>query len=213
MTALFGVFGASGFAREVMPLLRARLDLATERAVFVDREAGAPVNGHEVLDEEKFHAHDGPRRFVVAIAEANLRRRITTAAEAAGAKPCEVRAASAEVYDDVQIGPGAILCGHTTITSNVRIGAGFQLNIYAYVAHDCVIGNYVTFAPQVACNGNVIVEDGAYIGTGAVLRQGRPDAPLVIGAGAIVGMGAVVTKNVPAGATVFGNPAKPFSRS
>lgn len=213
MTALIGVFGASGFAREVMPLVRAHLDPATERGVFVDREAGAAVNGHEVMDEAAFHAWDGPRRFVVAIAEADLRHRITTEAEAMGAILLAARSGSAEVMDDVEIGPGSILCGHTTITSNVRIGAGFHLNIYSYVAHDCVIGDYVTFAPQVACNGNVVVEDGAYIGTGAVLRQGRPDAPLVIGAGSVVGMGAVVTKDVLPGTTVVGNPARLFSKA
>jgi acetyltransferase-like isoleucine patch superfamily enzyme len=52
------------------------------------------------------------------------------------------------------------------------------------------------------------VEDHAYIGTGAILRQGQPGAPLVVGRGAVVGMGAVVTKNVAPGKTVVGNPAR-----
>ena len=58
------------------------------------------------------------------------------------------------------------------------------------------------------CNGNIVIEDFAYIGSGAVIRQGKPGAPLVIGRGATVGMGAVVTRNVPAGAIVVGNPAR-----
>ena len=87
------------------------------------------------------------------------------------------------------------------------------MNIYAYIAHDCVIGDYVTFAPNVHCNGNVHVHDHAYIGTGAIIKQGTTSKPLVIGEGAVVGMGAVVTKDVPPFTTVIGNPAKPYIKN
>ena len=110
--------------------------------------------------------------------------------------------------DEAEIGEGAALSPFVTITSNIKIGKCFHANLYSYVEHDCVIGDYLTFAPGVKCNGNVHIEDHAYIGTGAVIKQGTPDKPLIIGKGAVVGMGAVVTKSVPAGVTVVGNPAR-----
>lgn len=94
------------------------------------------------------------------------------------------------------------------VTASARIGRQFQCNIYSYVAHDCMIGDFVTFAPKVCCNGNVHIGDFAYVGTGAVIKQGVPGKPLRIGAGAVIGMGAVVTKDVPEGAVVIGNPAR-----
>lgn len=75
-----------------------------------------------------------------------------------------------------------------------------------------MVGGFVTFAPRVHCNGNVVIEDHAYIGTGAILKQGQPGKPLVIGRGAVLGMGAVVTKSVAPGATVVGNPARLMER-
>ncbi|MCD4661777.1 MAG: hypothetical protein K8S26_17700 [Agrobacterium sp.] len=98
------------------------------------------------------------------------------------------------------------------MTTNTVIGSFFYANSFCYVAHDCKIGDFVTFAAGVRCNGNVWIGNGAYIGAGAVIRDGSPSNPLTIGDGAIVGMGAVVTKSVPAFETVVGNPARPISK-
>ena len=148
------------------------------------------------------------RHAVLAIANSAVRERIAARCQADGMRPWTVRAANTVVLDEVELGEGAILCPFVTLTANIRIGRQFHANIYSYVEHDCRIGDFVTFAPKVCCNGNVTIEDHAYIGTGAVIKQGRPGQPLVIGRGAVVGMGAVVTRDVPAGATVVGNPAK-----
>jgi sugar O-acyltransferase (sialic acid O-acetyltransferase NeuD family) len=169
------------------------------------------VNGHRVLSYAEFMTQGAPSRFVaVAIADGRIRARIHDRLAADGIQPLSVVSASATILDGNTIGDGAILCGYTHITSNATIGRSFHANIYAYVAHDCVIGDFVTLAPGAKINGNVIVRDYAYIGTGAMIRQGRPGEPLVIGEGAIVGMGAVVTRSVPPGLTVAGNPARPL---
>lgn len=123
-----------------------------------------------------------------------------------------VTAPTARRLDEVETGAGAIFCDFSMITSNVVIGRHFHANIYSYVAHDCVIGDYVTLAPGAKVNGNVHVKDLAYVGTGAIIKQGRPDEPVVIGEGAVVGMGAVVTKSVPPGAVVV-EPRPPIGTS
>lgn len=111
--------------------------------------------------------------------------------------------------DDVKIGPGALLSPFVTVGSNSQIGEGFHANLYSYVEHDCIVGDFVTFGPGAKCNGNVIVEDHAHIGAGAILKQGSPGQPLVIGRGAAVGMGAIVTRSVAPHTLVVGNPARP----
>lgn len=193
-----------------MPLLRAQLAGIEADAVFVDdRLAGSSVNGHEVLSFEAYAAHSDPDRAVaIAVADPAVRRRLAMQCEKAGLRSFSIRAASVVEMDDVSIGVGALLSPGVIITSNVRIGRHFHGNLNSYVEHDCVIGDFVTFAPGVHCNGNVHIGDGAYIGTGAMIRQGTADRPMTIGAGAVVGMGAVVTRDVAPGTTVVGNPAR-----
>lgn len=215
MKALVGIFGASGFAREVLPILRQHLGRTEQdefEIVFVDRLAAESVNGIAVIAEADFLSRSGDRSFVLAIADSHLRQKLHERATQSGAKPFTVRADRAETFDAVQIGDGAVLCSGSIITSNIRIGQGLHLNLNSYIAHDCVIGDWVTFGPNVACNGNVVIEDHVYLGTGALIRQGTPDKPLVIGAGAVIGMGAVVTKDVAPGVTVVGNPARPLEQ-
>jgi len=216
---LYGVYGASGFGREVMPLAREWLrkqGIAVDRLVFIDDgvETVELINGHRVLSYAAFLTENASERYVnIAIANSHIREKIETRLRADHVLDWSIHADNCVIMDAVQIGCGSILSPFVTLTSNIRIGKYFHANIYSYIAHDCVIGDFVTFAPSVRCNGNIVIEDHAYIGTGAVLKQGTPDKPLVIGRGAVVGMGAVVTKNVAAGETVVGNPAKPLVRS
>lgn len=211
--AMFAVLGASGCGRGVLPLVRQHLQLVEKQPwelVFVDdNPPAAALNGHRVMTYAQWLAEPAASRQIsLAIANSVVRAKLADRCAADGVGFFEVRAPNVVVMDDVQIGPGAVLSPFVTLTSNIRIGLHFHANLYSYVEHDCVIGDFVTFAPGVQCNGNVVVEDHAYIGTGAVLRQGKPGDPLVIGRGAVVGMGAVVTKNVPPGTTVVGNPAR-----
>ena len=215
---LYAVYGASGYGREVMPLARAQLQamgLPLHRLVFIDDQPSADqLNGHAVLTWAAFLAEPATQR-AVAIAIANSAVREALAAKLAAHKvhTWAVSASQVVCMDAVTVGEGAILSPYVTLTSNICIGRHFHANLYSYVAHDCVIGDFVTFAPGVKCNGNIVIEDHVYIGTGAIIKQGTPDAPLVIGRGAVVGMGAVVTKSVPAGMTVVGNPARPLNKA
>ncbi|WP_334148939.1 acetyltransferase [Hyphomicrobium sp.] len=215
--AIFAIYGASGFGRETMAFARSeatKRGAAIEDIYFVDDKPRSPiVNGQRVLTYAEFVRLPAARRLVaLAIADSKIRERLANQCEADGLESWAIQAANSVVLDDVEVGEGAILSPFSMLTSNIRIGCYFHANIYSYVAHDCVIGDFVTFAPGVKCNGNIIIEDHAYIGTGAILKQGRPGKPLVVGKGAVVGMGAVVTKDVMAGEVVVGNPARRMAK-
>lgn len=205
---VIGIYGGSGFGREVLPTLRAQYAHSGARIVFIDDYAEGEINGTPTYSFDNFQKIPGDKRVTIAIADAAVRRKLVAKCEDAGMGFVEVEAQNVVIGDVVTIGDGRVLCPFVHLTSNVVIGRHFHANIYSYVAHDCRIGDFVTFAPSVKCNGNVHIGNDAYIGTGAILRQGTPERPLMIGEGAVVGMGAVVTKDVPAGVTVIGNPAR-----
>jgi sugar O-acyltransferase (sialic acid O-acetyltransferase NeuD family) len=210
----YAIIGAGGCGRGVMPLVRQqlKLDLITGVAdlVFVDNQPPAPIlNGHRVLTYAQWLAEPASHRLAcIAIANGQTRQRIAMQCKDHDVAVFEARANNVVQMDEVTVGEGAVLSPFVILTSNIRIGRHFHANLYSYVEHDCVIGDFVTFAPGVKCNGNVVIEDHAYIGAGAIIKQGQPSKPLVIGRGAVIGMGAVVTKSVPAGVTVVGNPAR-----
>jgi len=196
-----------------MPVARQQLarEKSTSEIVFIDDALTEVimVNGHRAMNYQAFLNESASDKFVqIAIANSRVREKIAHCLEADGIGLWSISADNAIFMDEVQIAEGSALSPFVTITSNIKIGKCFHANLYSYVEHDCVIGDFVTFAPGVKCNGNIHIHDHAYIGAGAMIKQGTPDQPLVIGKGAVVGMGAEVTKSVPAGVTVVGNPAR-----
>jgi len=205
MKAVYGIYGASGYAKEVYPLIKGRY----KNTLFIDDVSSLKkLYGCDVVTLEEFLRIDAVQRYVVvAIADGKVREALTLKCLENHIGLFSVEADNVVKLENVEIGDGYILNPFVTLTSDIKIGKSFQANLYSYVAHDCIIGDYVTFAPSVKCNGNVMIDDYAYIGTGAIMKQGRPNKPLKIGKGAIVQAGSFVTKSVPDGVTVFGNPA------
>ena len=216
--SVYGIYGVGGFAREILPLVRDELKnkngikiyFVVDEQYMTDRKT---LNGVEIVSFNQFNEFKDVQKYLT-VGFSNTMRRIEVFeyCQKNNIKLLNIKASNVVILENLKIGEGSILCPFVTLTSDVTIGKGFQANIYSYVAHDCVIGDYVTFAPAVKCNGNVHIGDHAYIGTGAIIHQGKPNRPLKIGKGAVIAAGAVVTKSVPDGITVFGNPAIEFTK-
>jgi sugar O-acyltransferase (sialic acid O-acetyltransferase NeuD family) len=194
------IFGTGGMGRELADILRAD---GHKDLVFVTDSPAAPVDGIEAIGADTLRADD---QLVVALGSSRDRRLV--AERFAGRTFATVIARSARISPSARLGEGAVVCDLALINNNARIGAHFQANCFAQVSHDCIIGDFVTFAPRATCNGWAEIGDDVFVGSGAIIRNGSPDRRLVIGSGATIGMGAVVVGDVPAGAVVMGNPAR-----
>ena len=58
---------------------------------------------------------------------------------------------AATVASDNRIGDGVLLAAGARVTTNVTLGRHVHLNVNAVVSHDCVVGDYTTLSPGVAC--------------------------------------------------------------
>lgn len=113
--------------------------------------------------------------------------------------PLATLSASVTIGVDCFVSAGAILNPGSVVLDHALVNTG------AIVEHDCRIGTGAHLAPGCVLGGKVEVGDWAVVGLGAVVRD-----HIKIGEDAVVGMGAVVVKDVPAGAIVIGNPARPM---
>jgi sugar O-acyltransferase (sialic acid O-acetyltransferase NeuD family) len=114
----------------------------------------------------------------------------------------------ASVCDSARLGPGTQVLARAVVAADAVLGAACIVNHAASVDHECAVGDGVHVAPGATLCGLVRVGARAMIGAGAVVLP-----RLAIGDDAIVGAGAVVTRDVPAGAVVWGNPARIDARA
>ncbi len=121
-----------------------------------------------------------------------------------------------EIGDDCYITNASLVCSEKiTIGDRVFIAGGVTITDSDFHPLDPALrlADTIALSPigdsknrPLMKSKPVIIEDDVWIGFNATVLKG-----VRIGAGAVIQPGALVIENVPAGATVCGNPAKPFN--
>jgi len=211
------IYGAGGFGREVAWLVESCTAPGHhyEVSCFIVDD---PANHGQVLNDVEIVGLDMARHrypdavVVGAIGSPHAREKLMTKAEALGFRPATLVHPRVEHSRWLDIGEGTVICTGCILTTNIQLGRHVQINLDCTVGHDVVMSDYATLAPGVHVSGRVHLGRRVYVGTGAVLINGQPDHPLIVGDDAVIGAGACVVKSVPAAATVVGVPAKEVVR-
>lgn len=203
------IIGTGGFGREVLDVLEAInqaeaqydiLGFITEPGYQQPGELihEKPVVGHfDWLEQNKHEV-----KAICAIGSPAVRLRLTRQAEQMGVQFFSAVHPRAILTRWVTLGTGSIITAGCILTNNIKIGDHVHINLDSTVGHDAIIHNFVTVSPGVHVSGNVVLEEGSFIGTGANLIEGKK-----VGAWSVIGAGSVVVKDIPSNVTAVGTPA------
>lgn len=202
------IIGAGGFGREVLDWARQCDAHGRDWLVkgFLDDnpraldafDTGVPLLG-AVAD---YRPADGDV-FVCAMGNVAAKRRCVEMIRGRGGEFVRVVHRSAVVSGAAVLGTGVILCPGSIVTANARLGDFVSVNLNSTVAHDAVVGDWSQLHCHVDITGGVKLGECVLVGSHASVLPG-----VRVGTGATVGAGAVVMRDVPAGATVYGAPAR-----
>lgn len=203
------IIGAGGFAREVQDVVRHcnRVGFPYDFLGFVDDfvPEGTELHGDPVLGS--FDWFSTPEAVgvsaVVGVGAPEVRRKLAQKATGLGVRFATLIDPSVISSPFVKYGDGVVVCPGCVLTNNIRIEDHVHLNLNSTVGHDAVLESFVTTAPGVHINGNNLIKQGAYLGTGANLNE-----KIMVGEWSVVGSGASVVTDIPANVTAVGCPAK-----
>lgn len=203
------IIGAGGFGREVKVLLD---DINKKKPTYNfigyfddGLEKGTQINGFKVLGNiSEVNNFSTDIQVAIAVGTPKTKEEIVRKLNKEQIHfPALIHPSVIYNTDSVAIGKGAIICAGSILTCNIEIHDFVILNLMCTVGHDTVIREYSSIMPGVNISGEVLIDKGGYIGTGAkIINQ------LEIGANTTIGAGAVVSKSIPPNCIAVGVPAK-----
>lgn len=211
MTAVnrIGIFGTSGMAREAgdiaWTLGLEPIYVARDQAEMQGWSFPAPV----ILEQDVRHYTDMP--YVIGIGEGGIRKAVAERFKDQLSFTNLIHPSATfglAQREVIECCAGTIIAAGARFTSGISVGDFCIFNQNITIAHDCAVGSFVYVAPGANVSGNVHLQDGCWIGAGAVINQGNPTKKLKVGDNTVVGSGAVVTNDCTLNAVYVGVPAK-----
>ncbi len=211
---IIGIYGASGFGREVLDAIKKIPKFDGVKIYFIDDfSAATECDGFTVVRFDNFVSLSGSiKEIIVAIGDCQIKKIIVDKIASAGLNTTGFISSDAYIAATSKIDSTSIIMPGSIISSNSCVNKHSLINFNSLVAHDSVVGDFSVLAPCVVCNGNVVIGSMCSIGAGAIIHPGKPNRKLVIGDYVKIGLGSVVLGSVRDNVTVFGNPAKVLHR-
>ena len=203
------IFGAGGLGKASLEIFQ-----TNGVVVYCFLDDDKRLHGQEIGEISILGSTDdhGYTKFIgkkcdafVALDETKLRKsNIKMLNERRKVMPLNAVHPQSTISDSAHISYGLFANAGSVIGSFAKVGVGCIIHSNTVVEYEATVGDYVHLGAGTVISAGAEIENEVFIGAGVTIA-----GPLKIGKGARIGAGSVVIENVKAGATVFGNPAKP----
>lgn len=195
------ILGAGGHGKVVADI--ARCCGETQIAFLSDGDSRLECMGYPIVGDIELANQYPQHRFVVAIGNAQIRRKLQLELLKQGLELATLVHPKAVVSETASLGMGTVVMAGAIINPGASIGAGCIINTCSSVDHDCVLEDYTHVSVGAHLAGGVIVGAETWIGAGATVID-----HISICSGCMIGAGAVVVSDIYQPGTYVGVPAR-----
>ncbi len=201
------IIGAGGFGRELYEMLWRCLAPDTHRFKgFLAKDphelAGYGVEA-PILDHPDRYQPQPADRFLLAIGDMDVRRRIVETLVQKGGQFLTLIHPTSVIASTAHIGTGAVIYPYAIVMNQAFVDDFVHLSNYASVGHDARVGKYSLMAPYATLNGFAVIEDEVYMSTHSTVAPEKR-----VGRKSKVSANSAVMQDVPANSLVYGVPGK-----
>lgn len=195
------IIGASGHGKVIADIAK-KLDY--NEIVFLDDDTTlVECNGYRVVGTTKDVKSYKSYEFVVAIGNAEIRKKIQNQLSNENITIATLVHPNAVIGENVVLGEGTVVMAGAVVNPCVTIGNGCIINTCTSVDHDCVIGDFAHISVGAHIAGTVTIGECTWIGAGATIINN-----LNICGSCMIGAGAVIINNIDEPGTYVGVPAR-----
>lgn len=204
-----GIFGASGFSREVRDIV---VELG-KRPIFIAQDQ-AELDSFSFQDDIILESEIGRYRnliFAIGIGDNIVREKVATRYSGSLRFANLIHPSASFGHGQrgrIEKSQGVVICAGVRFTNNIEVGDFSIFNLNTTVGHDVIIERFCNTAPGANISGNVHLGTRCWVGTGAAINQGSSESRLKIGHDTVIGSGSVVLKSCDSNAVYAGVPAK-----
>ena len=195
------IIGASGHGKVIAGIIQLNGNIVKGFLDDNEKIQGKSIVGFPVLGKTEDYVKYPDCEFVIAIGDANIRKKIADSLDVKWHTAVHPKATVSKL--DTSIGEGTVIMANAVVNPSPRIGRHCIINTGAVVEHDNVLGDFVHISPNATLAGAVTVGKMTHIGVGAAVKQ-----VISITSDCIIGAGTVVIKDITQSGTYVGVPAR-----